>query len=134
MGKAIRARRGLWIAPAAPGFDMKYGMRVVDRNAGETLRRQLAAATASMPDAVGLISWNVFRDNTQVEPSVSHGTLYLEILAEARNTGQPVVWEFDSNEPGDTAFQPGNLATLGGFAMLLLVSFGMILMRNRGEL
>ena len=132
MGNAVHSHRGLWIAPAAPGFEPKSGGRSVDRNDGTTLRRELAAATASTPDAIGLISWNVVGDNTHVEPSVNHGKLYLQVLADVRNAGHPVVLDFDSSEPGDTAFQPGNLATLGGFAVLLLVSLGVIMIRNRG--
>jgi hypothetical protein len=132
MGQAVHSRRGLWIAPAAPGFELKSDGRSVDRNDGATLRRELEAATASTPDAIGLISWNVFSDNTHVEPSVNYGTLYLEVLADLRNGGHPVVLDFDSSEPGDTAFQPANLTTLGGFSVLFLVSLGIIMRRNRG--
>jgi hypothetical protein len=62
MSDAIHRRSGLWIAPAAPGFDARLvgGTRVVERRDGETLRQQFAAARSSAPDAVGLISWNEF--------------------------------------------------------------------------
>ena len=41
----------------------------------------MAAATALAPDAVGLISWNEFTENSYVEPSQNFGTRYLDVLA-----------------------------------------------------
>jgi hypothetical protein len=83
MGQAVHDQGGLWIAPAAAGFDARLigGTRVVDRKDGETLRREMDAATASAPDAVGLISWNEFTENSYVEPSQNFGTRYLDVLA-----------------------------------------------------
>ena len=77
--EAIHARGGLWIAPAAPGFDARLvgGTSVVERRGGATLRAELDAATSSSPDAIGLISWNEFSENTHVEPSRSYGSRYL---------------------------------------------------------
>lgn len=88
MADAIHSRNGLWIAPAAPGFDARLvgGKQVIDRNDGETLRRQLAAAAAASPDAIGLISWNEFSENSHVEPSAAHGRRYLDVLREIRQT------------------------------------------------
>ena len=42
MGEAVHANDGLWIAPAAPGFDARLigGTTVVDRKDGETLQIQ----------------------------------------------------------------------------------------------
>jgi hypothetical protein len=84
MGEAVHADGGLWIAPAAPGFDARLvgGNRVVDRESGDTLQEQLSAAMQSSPDAIGLISWNEFSENSHVEPSQDHGHRYLELLAE----------------------------------------------------
>ena len=84
MGKAIHENGGLWIAPAAPGFDARLvgGSSVVERNAGETLKTELNTALQSLPDAIGLISWNEFSENSHIEPSQSHGDLYLKVLAE----------------------------------------------------
>ena len=67
---------GLWIAPFAPGFDARLvgGTREVPRRDGETLRAEYNAAISSSPDALGLISWNEFSENT-VEPSERHGTV-----------------------------------------------------------
>jgi len=91
--QAVHAHGGLWIAPAAPGFDARLigGTRVVERRNGETLRRQLAAAFASSPDAIGLISWNEFSENTHIEPSVNHGDEALRTLASALGTTPPVL-------------------------------------------
>ena len=71
MGDAIHARRGIWIPSAAPGFDAREvgGTSVVERDGGATLRAELDAAATSSPDAIGLISWNEFSENTHVEPS-----------------------------------------------------------------
>jgi hypothetical protein len=86
MAKAIHDRNGLWIAPAAPGFDARLvgGTQIIDRKNGETLRRQLDAANNASPDAIGLISWNEFSENSHVEPSEKYGRHYLDILKEIR--------------------------------------------------
>ena len=48
------------------------------------LRRQLYAAASSSPDAIGIISWNEFSENSHIEPSVAYGTAYVSALAETR--------------------------------------------------
>src|SRR5690349_10445459 len=60
MSEAIHANGGLWIAPAAPGFDARLvgGTTTVDRKDGQTLQVQFNTALRSSPDAIGLISWN----------------------------------------------------------------------------
>ncbi len=80
-------RGGIWIPSAAPGFDARKvgGTSVVGRRGGATLREELDAATRSSPDAVGLISWNEFSENTHVEPSVDHGSRYLDVVADVRS-------------------------------------------------
>jgi hypothetical protein len=133
MGATVHSHSGIWIAPAAPGYQPRPGGgKPVDRADGATLRQELAAAVAATPDAVGLISWNLFQDSTQVEPGVNSGRRALDVLADVRNGAHVTVIDFDSSEPGDTAFRPGNLATLGGLAALFVASLGMIVMRNRG--
>lgn len=86
MADAIHRHNGLWIAPAAPGFDARMvgGTKVIERKEGETLRQQMRAASASSPDAIGLISWNEFSENSHIEPSLSFGTRYLDILRDIR--------------------------------------------------
>lgn len=85
MGEAVHAHGGLWFAPAAPGFDSRTlgGTTVIDRKGGETLRTEIAAALQSQPDAIALISWNEFSENSHIEPSENHGDRYLEVLAES---------------------------------------------------
>jgi hypothetical protein len=84
MGDAVHQNGGLWVAPAAPGFDSRLlgGTTVIDRKNGETLRIEIEAALQSEPDAIGLISWNEFSENSHIEPSHNYGDQYLEVLAE----------------------------------------------------
>jgi len=86
MGEIIHKNGGIWIAPAAPGFDARLvgGTSVVDRKDGQTLKTELNTALQSLPDAVGLISWNEFSENSHIEPSQNYGNLYLKVLAETR--------------------------------------------------
>ena len=75
MGREVHARNGLWIAPAAPGFDARAigGTSQVVRSGDATLVHEIDAALASSPDALGIISWNEFTENSHVEPSVRYG-------------------------------------------------------------
>ena len=132
MGRAVHERGGLWIAPAAPGFDARLvgGTSVVPRRDGATLRTQLDAATASAPDALGLISWNEFSENTHIEPSRAHGSRYLEVVADVRGAELPDLRDFDSSEPAATGVSYG-LPLLGGFALLLGTSFLIVLRHAR---
>jgi hypothetical protein len=83
MGEAVHANGGLWIAPAAPGFDARHlgGEREIPREGGAMLETQLNVAFSSQPDAIGLISWNEFSENSHVEPSCLYGTQSLTTLA-----------------------------------------------------
>ena len=84
MSDAVDAAGGLWFAPAAPGFDARHlgGEREVLRQDGATYRTEFATALESQPDAVTLISWNEFSENSQIEPSCQYGDRYLEVTAE----------------------------------------------------
>ena len=86
MGRAIHNNGGMWIAPTAPGFDARLvgGTSVVERKNGQTLKTELNTALQSLPDAIGLISWNEFSENSHIEPSQTHGNLYLRVLAQTR--------------------------------------------------
>ncbi len=81
--QAVHRNGGLWIAPAAPGFDARKvgGTSIVARENGTTFQRELAAASASTPDAIGVISWNEFSENSYIEPSEKTGYRYLDVLA-----------------------------------------------------
>jgi len=132
MGAAIHARGGLWIAPAAPGFDARLvgGRDVVPRRQGRTLRQELDAATRSAADAVGLISWNEFSENTHVEPSRKHASRYLRVVADARHAKLPELDSFDSSEPAPIAVDYG-LPLLGGAVVTLGGSFLLLVRRAR---
>ncbi|MEU6537535.1 hypothetical protein [Streptomyces sp. NPDC047000] len=82
MARTVHADGHYWIAPFAPGFDARPvgGTSTVPRRDGRTLRAEYAAAVRSSPDVLGLISWNEFSENSQVEPSRSFGTRYLDVL------------------------------------------------------
>ena len=90
MAQTVHDRGGLWIAPAAPGFDARAigGTTTVPRDAGRTLLRECAAAFRSKPDAIGLISWNEFSENSHIEPSVRNGSRYLSVAAKCSATGR----------------------------------------------
>ena len=100
MSGAVHEAQGLWIAPAAPGFDARKvgGTRIVPRNDGETLRRELDAAVRSAPDALGLISWNEFSENSQVEPSIRYGRRYLGVLRDVRGAHVSAKTDLDSSD------------------------------------
>jgi len=98
MGGAVHAHNGLWIAPAAPGFDARHlgGKREVLRENGATLTTQLATAAESAPDAIGLISWNEFSESSHIEPSCVYGDTYLAVVADALGgTATPVTMPCD---------------------------------------
>jgi hypothetical protein len=87
MAEAVHNHGGLWIAPAAPGFDARLvgGERVVERENGDMLRLQVQTAENASPDAIGLISWNEYSENSHVEPSCEYGSQALSVIAEIEN-------------------------------------------------
>lgn len=115
----------LWIAPAAPGFDAKPlgHTRVIPRRGGQTLRLEMNAAMNSSPDAIGLISWNEYSENSEVEPSRLNGTTALKVLATIEHAKPPVLSSFDSSGP--SGFHPG-LSPFIILAILLVLLFGSI--------
>ena len=121
MGRAVHRRKGIWIAPAAPGFDARLigGTTVVRRRNGATLRRELDAAAASSPDVIGLISWNEFSENTHIEPSLRHGSRYLEVVADVRGATVDIDSDLDSNVPGTTGRSYGPAILAGLFALVI---------------
>jgi hypothetical protein len=101
MGQAVHQNGGIWIPPAAPGFDARLigGTNVVNRNNGATFRTQIATAMASAPDALGIISWNEFSENSYIEPSQNYGYTYLKVLSKINHLPAPAIGEFDSSVP-----------------------------------
>jgi len=134
MSAAIHAHQGLWIAPAAVGFDARLigGTQVIDRKNGTTLQQEMSAALQSSPDAVGLISWNEFSENSHLEPSRNFGRRYLDVLTDLHNGAPPAVKEInvDSSGAGGTQMQLGSLLLLGGLAAGVILSLGIIVWRG----
>jgi hypothetical protein len=136
MGEAVRERGGLWVAPAAPGFDARLigGTTAVERKDGETLRHQMNAALRSSPDAIGLISWNEFSENTHIEPSENYGTRALDVLADRQITVVPQIRDFDSSAPGTTnQGESYSLLVLAGLGIFMMISIAITLTRNRHQ-
>ncbi len=121
MAKVIHENGGLWIAPTAPGYNsvLLGGTTIVERSEGQTLVTQMNTALQSSPDAIGLISWNEFSENTHMEPSINFGNHYLQVLTDFHRTILPAVGDFDSNLPGETR---NNLSSSRIIAIGLLVS------------
>ncbi len=146
---AVRADAGLWIAPAAPGFDARLvgGTNVVPRRDGQTYRAAWQGALNSSPDAIGIISWNEFSENSQIEPSQLYADQYLGLTAQ-------LVSELPGGDPAapPPTFAPaetvaprapvapsspteGGLVALlaGAAAILVLVGVGAAARRRVGE-
>jgi hypothetical protein len=135
MSTAVHRNKGLWIAPFAPGFDAREiaGRRVIERRDGETLRRQYATAIKSSPDALGLISWNEFSENSHVEPSVAHGDRYLTVLRDITGTPVPTLGPLaeDSSGTGDPGEFPVGLVVAGGMVLLPTILLVLMIRRRR---
>jgi hypothetical protein len=134
MSNAVHADGGLWLAPAAPGFDARliHGKSVVPRHDGETLRREMDAATKSSPDAIGLISWNEFSENSHVEPSEKYGTGALKTLADIRDAPGPSAADFDSSAPGTTSSHSSGIPLLIALAALIVGGIAITIRRGSG--
>jgi hypothetical protein len=134
MAAAVHAQGGIWIAPAAAGFDGRTlgTQRVIDRKDGQTLVTSLNNALASQPDAVGVISWNEWSENTYIEPGQKFGDRELAVLrdylhnelgtisAAAASAGA------DSSQPGTSGWTGAQAAmTLGGLVILTSAALGL---------
>jgi hypothetical protein len=132
---AVHSKNGLWIAPAAPGFDARLvgGTSVVERNNGETLLKELTVARKSSPDAVGLISWNEFSENTHIEPSINYESKYIDVLGKAQNVTLSNANDFDSSSPAglDLSLNPARLGAMAGLLGIVAYSTVVIIMRRR---
>lgn len=135
MSQVVHKNGGLWVAPAAPGFDARLigGTRVVERNNGETLRQEMDVAVRSSPDAIGLISWNEFSENSHIEPSQNYGTRALGVLADMQQGVVPQILDFDSNAPATTNRNDNYpLYVLGGLFAFIAVSMVFVIKRSQG--
>ena len=122
MGELVHDQGGIWIAPAAPGFDARKlgGSRVVERRDGATLLDSLSAAMTTAPDAIGLISWNEFSESSHVEPSQRYGRRYLDALTSLRRepgSGTAGTTDFASDEPGGGDDNPWRFLLLGSLLL-----------------
>ena len=135
MGAAVHDNGGLWISPAAPGFDARLlgHPTVVDRQGGKMLERQLDASIRSFPDAIGLISWNEFSENSYVEPSRDYGDQSLQVLADLNKTNLAPVSDFDSSAPAGVDASPGvgRLLAILAVSAIAVVGVGIIARRRR---
>jgi hypothetical protein len=137
MSRAVHRSGGRWIAPAAPGFDghLVGHPTVVARKGGDTLRREVAAAERSNPDAVGLISWNEFSENSQVEPSHRYGATALKVLADLNGTHLDVkgVEALDSSQPDRRTGGEGAIPAILTFIVVGLVAMYVLRRRKRSR-
>lgn len=133
-GEAVHQRGGIWIAPVAPGFDARLvgGSSVVDRRDGTTLTEEWAAAESSQPDAIGIISWNEFSENTYIEPSEKYGSSYLEVVASLTG-GVVTPLGMDSSDSSDGGSPWPATIALGGFLTVVLASMILVAHRRRAE-
>jgi hypothetical protein len=136
MSSAVHQHGGLWIPPAAPGFDagLVGGTTLVDRKDGQTLRTQINTAMSSSPDVLGIISWNEFSENSYIEPSQAYGSKYLDILSTINHLPSPTIGEFDSSEPAATfpeAIPWSRTIALGGLSSVILAGIIIIFRRKR---
>jgi Glycosyl hydrolase family 99 len=135
MGELIHANEGLWIAPVAAAFDAKLigGTTVVERKDGETLQKEMKTALQSSPDAIGLISWNEFSENSHMEPSENYGHRYLDVLANINSAVSPAIGTLDSSAPGNNIqeMSTSRVAALG--ILLALTIIGVVIIARRND-
>ncbi|MDT4964901.1 MAG: hypothetical protein QOF87_4548 [Pseudonocardiales bacterium] len=137
MSSAVHADGKYWIAPVAPGFDARLvgGTKTVPRGDGATLRTEYNTAMESSPDALGLISWNEFSENTYVEPSERLGRRYLDVLADLTNTSVPTpstaVDSSDSPVASAAVQRWPTVAALIGLPVLLVLAVAVLARRRR---
>ena len=133
MANAVHDEGGLWVAPAAPGFDARLvgGQTIVPRADGATFRREITAALGSSPDALGIISWNEFSENSHIEPSVHYRGRALEVLADALGARPPDVGDLDSSAPAGRRSGYGPLALASLLTIIIGAALG-LRRRQRG--
>jgi hypothetical protein len=132
LAAAVHARHELWICPAAPGFDGRPlgHTRVIDRSDGATFARSLTIAANSSPNAIGVISWNEWSENTYIEPGQEYGRRELNVLHAFTSTRDRVTRDSPqgvSNQDGSgwTGLRAGGiLVLLTGLGITVLVSVG----------
>jgi len=135
LSQSVHKRGDFWLAPASSaGIAQLVGEEMeAQPRTDDTLRQRLNLAIQSAPDAIGLISWNDFANNTHIEPSQQYGTSTLDLLKELNQINSPTVTDFDSNAPAATTPQPTldimRFAAIGVLIFLVLLSVIVILRR-----
>jgi hypothetical protein len=104
-----------------------------DTRAAAKLAAMSTAAIKSSPDALGLISWNEFSENSHVEPSVAHGNRYLAVLRNITGTPVPTLSPLaeDSSGTGDPGEFPVGLVVAGGMVLLPTILLVLMIRRRR---
>ena len=133
MGEAVHANAGLWISPVAAAFDARLigGTTVIERKDGETLQKQMDTALQSSPDAIGLISWNEFSENSHIEPSENYGHRYLDVLANINDVVMPAIGDLDSSEPSNILEEMGASRVVALGIVLALAILGVVVIARR---
>ena len=139
MSQAVHDRQGIWIPPAAPGFDARLvgGTTIVDRKNGDTLRTQINTAQTSSPDMLGIISWNEFSENSQIEPSQNYRGKALEVISGINRLPGPTITDLDSSDPVASFIDPvksSRVMALGGLLALVLTGSVILFLRQSGRL
>jgi Glycosyl hydrolase family 99 len=132
LGADVHQHRGLWIAPASAGFDGRLigAPRVVPRRNGETLRTEWNAAMQSGPDAIGVISWNEFSENSYIEPSEKYGRSSLETLASLTGAPGPS-GELDSNNAAGSSMTTQGVVAIVFLGAVVVLSAALLRRRSR---
>jgi hypothetical protein len=124
MSRAIHGDQKYWLAPFAAGFDARLvgGAQQVQRKNGQTLRAEYATALSSSPDALGLISWNEFSENTYIEPSQKYGDEFLRVLEQLRLAAPPALAGGADSSEATAPASPSTIwpAALGVLFLLVL--------------
>lgn len=107
LSQAVHDHHGLWVAPAASGYNGSAlgGTRVIGRDNGRTLVTAMDNAYASTPDAVAVISWNEWSENTSIEPGRKYGDRELQALRaylRARGEAIPTGLNLADSSEGDS--------------------------------
>ena len=75
-------KRRIWVATVSPGYDDRHILdgrvaRFTERENGRYYNRQWQAGLDMRADWIVVTSWNEWLENTEIEPSVRYGDLYL---------------------------------------------------------